>query len=101
MRTLTHTEYADFFEHFCLSGGWLAETPLSTHYMKEQGVTAPMTLLGTDPHSHYLVRSWKAEYLVPLMADYISRQCGYYQEPRAVYAGNELMIVDFYDPEMQ
>ena len=101
MRTLTRTEYADFFEHFCLSGGWLAETPLSTHYMKEQGVTAPMTQLGTDPHSHYLVRSWKAEYLVPLMADYISRQCGCYQEPRAIYAGEELMIVDFYDPEMQ
>ena len=100
MRTLTRTGYADFFEHFCLSGGWLAETPLSTHYMKEQGVTAPMTQLGTDPHSHYLVRSWKAEYLVPLMADYISRQCGYYQDPQAIYAGDELMIVDFYDPEM-
>ena len=101
MRTLTYTEYADFFEHFCLSGGWLAETPHATHYMNEQGITTPMTQLGSDPHSHYIVRSWKAEYLVPLMADYISRRQGFYPDPQAIYAGDEIMIVDFYAPGVQ
>ena len=101
IRTITHTEYYNFFEHFCLSGGWLAETPHATHYMEEQGITAPITQLGSDPDTHYLVRSWKAEYLVPLMADYISRRQGFYPDPQAIYAGDEIMIVDFYAPGVQ
>ena len=95
IRTLTRDNYYDYFDHFILSGGWLAETPLATHYTYERGVDAPMTQLALDPHYHYVVRSWKAEYLVPYLNDYLMRRTGLNLIPTVSYAGNDLYIIDF------
>ncbi|MBR3515775.1 MAG: hypothetical protein IKO10_05620 [Lachnospiraceae bacterium] len=97
LRSLNRANYKDYFERFILSGGWLAETEHATHYMRECGITAPMTELASDPHFHYVVRSWKAEQLVPFLADYLKRRCGREITPKAIYAGNDIYIVDFYD----
>ena len=95
VRKITRTNYMDFFEKFTLSGGWLAETPLATHYTKGSGISAPIALLASAPHYHYVVRRWKAEYLVPLLNEYLIKRSGKDLIPQVTYAGNELLVIDF------
>ncbi|MBR6255762.1 MAG: hypothetical protein IKR23_00160 [Lachnospiraceae bacterium] len=101
IRKISRSRYEDFFSHYTLSGGWLAETPLATHYTLRAGISAPMTQLAVDPHFHYVVRSWKAEYLVPLLNDYLSRRTGKDLVPAVVYAGNDLYVIDFISSDAQ
>ena len=101
LRTLNRTSYHNFFDNFILSGGWLAETPHATQLIKADNITAPMAGLSSDAHMHYVVPSWHAERVVPLMMDYLNRRGNTDISPRAAYAGNELLIVDFYPAAAQ
>lgn len=96
LRRLNKQNYGDYFAHFALSGGWLAETPHAIHYMREQAIGAPMLRLGEDARMHYVLRAWKAEQLVPMMTDYLSRRQQRTIVPKVVYFGDEIAIVDFY-----
>ena len=101
LRALNRTNYHNFFDNFILSGGWLAETPHATQLIKADNITAPMAGLSSDAHMHYVVPSWHAERVVPLMMDYLNRRGNTDISPRAAYAGNELLIVDFYPATAQ